>query len=102
MESVSVCLNLHPSLEDDVVDWLLSRGQDHFTSAECFGRGGEHTLHTLAERVAGKARRIQLEVPLAVADYPGLIAALQADFSGADILYRVVPVLCSGSTRLQD
>lgn len=102
METVRLTLNLPPSLEDELVDWLLARGQDNFTSADCFGRGGEHALHTLAERVAGKARRIQLVVPLAAADYPAVIAAVQDDFAGADILYQVVPVLCSGSTRQQE
>jgi hypothetical protein len=92
-----ICFNLVPELELELIDWLLSRPDvDGFTSVPCFGHGQQHQLQNIAEHVSGKARRVQIQVKLEDAMRPSLLAALGAEFPGADVLYWVLPVLCSG------
>lgn len=92
-----LCFNLAPELELELIDWLLSRAEvDGFTSAACFGHGQQHQLQNIAEHVSGKARRVQIQVKLAEDMRPSLLAALGAEFPGADVRYWVLPVLCSG------
>lgn len=98
MPEVLLCLNLPPALELELIDWLLARpGIDGFTSMACHGHGRRHALHSVAERVAGKARRCRLEVKLAKDQCPPLLAALREEFGGSDIVYWVLPVLASGA-----
>ena len=95
-----ICLNLAPELELDLIDWLLSRADvDGFTSMPCFGHGQQHELQNIAEYVSGKARRVQIQVKLADDLRPSLLAALGEEFPAADVLYWVLPVLCSGALK---
>ncbi len=90
-------LNVAPGLEPDVIDWLLGRSDvGGFTSMACFGHGPQHVLESIAEHVSGKARRVQFHVLLQEGVQASLLGDLDGEFSGADIMYWVLPVTCSG------
>ena len=98
MSEALLCLNLAPELELEVIDWLLAQSDiDGFTSLPCYGHGRRHALLSVAERVAGKTRRVQLQVQLPEPRCPPLLAALQEAFGGSDMVYWVLPVLASGA-----
>jgi hypothetical protein len=95
-----ICLNLAPELELDLIDWLLAREDvAGFTSMACYGHGAEHVLQSIAEHVSGKARRVQIQVKLPAQLQEPLITALGVEFGGADVMYWVLPVNCSGALR---
>lgn len=97
MSEALLCINLPPQLELELIDWLLQREIEDFTSMPCSGHGRQHALASIAEKVAGKARRVEVQVRLNEQQWPALVSELGEAFAGADILYWVLPVLCSGS-----
>jgi hypothetical protein len=93
-----LCLNADPGLEPDLIDWLLGRSDiGGFTSMACFGHGQQHVLESIAEHVSGKARRVQFLVLLEDGVQASLLGDLDGEFSGADIIYWVLPVAYSGN-----
>ena len=97
MSESLLCINLPPQLELELIDWLLQHEIEDFTSMSCSGHGHQHALESIAEKVAGKASRVEVQVRLGEEQWPALVSGLGEAFAGADILYWVLPVLCSGS-----
>lgn len=93
-------INVPPPLEDTIVDWLLSRDLDRgFTSYRADGHGSDHGRLSVEEQVRGRERRIEFRLVLDETAVDGIVAALEADFPGADVFYFAVPVLRFGHAR---
>lgn len=83
--------NLPPALEEDMVDFLLSR--DHiqgFTSFRCQGHG-EHGALSLSEQVAGRRQRVRFELIVDEERMASLIERLPQEV-GRGITYWSYPV----------
>lgn len=89
-------LNIPPSLEEDVVDFLLAtpdiRG---FQSSEVRGHGQVGAM-SVAEQVAGRRRRVQFEIVLDDQTTDALLGRLREAFPLRDVVYWVLPVIRSG------
>jgi hypothetical protein len=89
-------LNIPPSLEEDVVDFLLAckdiRG---FQSTEVHGHGQVGAM-SIAEQVAGRRRRVQFEIVLDEDRTDELLERLRGAFPLRDVIYWVLPVSRSG------
>ncbi len=79
-------LNADPELEEDLVDYLLQvEGVSGFTTQSVHGHGPEGAM-SLAEQVAGRRKRLRIEIALEKAQVAGLIGGL-AGKVGNDIVY---------------
>lgn len=86
-----------PSLEEVLVDWLLSNESEHgFSSCEVSGHSSQHDDLSLAEQVSGRKRRIQFQMEIPATDTEFLISKLKQEFNRAGIHYWVVPVIDAG------
>jgi hypothetical protein len=95
--SVAVTLSLAPSLEERMIDWLLGRDDVvTFTGYTTYAHGGDGRDLSVAEQVSGRQRRLELRVEVRGAPIDPWLAALAANFAGADVDYLVTPVLRSG------
>lgn len=85
-----------PALEERLVDWLLERGHDGFTTLPCQGHGTSHESLSAAEQVAGRKRQVAfwLQVPSATAT--ALVNELATEFEDAQLHYWIVPVTSAG------
>lgn len=91
MNSTLLIFNLPPELEEDMVDYLLSKDSvGGFTSYAVNGHG-EHDNLSVAEQVSGRRRRMQFEVILPWTSVDCLIGGLAQDV-GRDIRYWQIPV----------
>ncbi|MEJ2382768.1 MAG: DUF3240 family protein [Xanthomonadales bacterium] len=91
-------LNIPPSLEEDLVDFLLASDDiQGFQSTEVNGHGQVGAM-SIAEQVAGRRRRVQFEIVLDVDRTDALLGRLREAFPLRDVIYWVLPV--SGSGRL--
>jgi hypothetical protein len=98
--SQTITLNVAPSLEERVVDWLLDRDAAvGFTSYAAYGHGARHAALSLAEQVSGRQRRVEFRVELPEAALDEFLAELMARFGGFDLYYFVSPVVRSGHLR---
>jgi hypothetical protein len=96
-EQVVVTITSPPSLESQLVDWLLSEnGGTGFSSGTVHGHSTHHDHLSIAEQVSGRQRRIQFQVQIQGDQLDGFLRSLAADFSGADLHYWVTPVLAGG------
>jgi hypothetical protein len=94
---VALTLNGSRTLEERLVDWLLSRDEvAGFTSYPVQGHAARDDELSLAEQVAGRQRRHEIRVELRSADLDAFIAALVRDHGEADLYWFVVPVVRSG------
>lgn len=88
-------LNITPELEEDLVDYLLSREEvGGFTSYPVHGHGEQSRL-SIAEQVAGRRKRVQFEILLLEHHVDVVIAGL-AEEVGKGIHYWQLPVMRSG------
>ena len=95
--SVLVVITSPPSLEGEIVDWLLSQDSGTgFSSVPVHGHSTRHEHLSIAEQVIGRQRRIQFQVQIDGSRFEGFIADLRAEFKGADMHYWVMPVLAAG------
>ena len=79
-------LNVRPELEEDLVDYLLTRdGIEGFTSYHARGHGTNEGM-SLAEQVSGRRKRLQFEILMEESDVKALIDGL-ADTVGRDIVF---------------
>lgn len=86
-----------PSLEEPLVDWLLSNETEHgFSSYEVNGHTSQHDGLSLAEQVSGRKRRIQFQMEIPATDAELLIDKLKQDFNRSGIHYWVIPVIDAG------
>jgi len=94
---VLVVITSPPSLESQLVDWLLSHdGGAGFSSSAVHGHSTHHDHLSIAEQVTGRERRQQFQVQLDGARLDSFLVTLKAEFEGADLHYWVLPVLAGG------
>lgn len=97
-DHVLVVLSVPPGLEEPMVDWLLSRGDDAgFTSATVFGHGAERAGLSIAEQVTGRRRRLRFEVAMPRSRCGAFLDEAAERFGAADVHVMVLPVLAEGA-----
>jgi len=96
MTDARVCLTLILSrqLRDELFDFLGEQTDlvQGFTAGDAAGHGAGLQLPTPAERVKGHADQIAVWIVLKDADAVSLIDRLRMAFSGARLVYWIVPV----------
>ncbi len=93
--NVLLVLNITPELEEELVDYLLSREEvGGFTSYPVHGHGEQGRL-SIAEQVSGRRKRVQFEILLPEPQVDNLIAGL-AEEVGKGIHYWQLSVIRSG------
>lgn len=99
-ERVTITLNVAPTFEERIVDWLLECDvAPGFTSYSAYGHGARQEELSLAEQVSGRQRRIEFRIELPRGSLESFIAALAPSFAGTDLYFFVSPVLRSGHLR---
>ena len=94
---VLVAITSPPSLESQLVDWLLSQdGGTGFSSATVHGHSTHHDHLSIAEQVSGHQKRVQFQVQISGSHLARFLDMLECDFAGADLHYWVTPVLAGG------
>ncbi len=97
-EQVLVVLTSPPTIESQLIDWLLSREDEiGFTSCAVHGHSTNYGHLSIAEQVIGRQRRQQIQVRLAYSQMDNFIAALASEFADSDLHYWVIPLLAGGS-----
>ncbi|MGI9204044.1 MAG: DUF3240 family protein [Woeseiaceae bacterium] len=96
-DQVLIVLNVPPSLEEAVIDWLLARDDGTgFTSFPVFGHGARHSNLSAAEQVSGRERRQQFQVQLDVAAADPFLHDIEQSFGTAGIRFWSLPLNASG------
>jgi hypothetical protein len=96
-QEFQVTLNVPPSIEEAVVDCLLTLESEHgFSSLPVSSHDHRNEGLSLAEQVSGRQRKIRFQMYLAEDGLAVLFAKLRAQFTGSGITYRVLPVIDSG------
>jgi len=96
-EQVLIVLTGPPTLESQLVDWLLSRDDGlGFSSSAVHGHSTRHDHLSIAEQVSGWQRRLQIQVQLDRSLLERFIAELAEEFTGTDLHYWVIPLLAGG------
>jgi hypothetical protein len=89
-----VILNTPASLEEAVVDCLLTLESEHgFSSFPVNVHHHENKGLSLAEQVTGRQKQICFQIHIDEEGAKLLLKRLQGEFSGAGIQYWVVPIL---------
>ncbi len=100
IESLSealVVLDVPPTLEDAVIDWLLERPDNTgFSSTDSSGHSTAHENLSAAEQVSGRARRLQFQIHLPRAAVQEFMTDAHKNFGSADIHFWVTPLLNAG------
>lgn len=92
-----VVLNVPSTLEEVVVDWLLSRANGTgFTSSPVSGHSTSHEHLSAAEQVSGRQRRLQFQVQMPVSAVPAFLDSAGKSIGAAGVHYWVVPLLGAG------
>lgn len=92
-----VTLNVPPSLEEAVVDCLLTLESEHgFCSFSVNSHDHRNEGLSLAEQVSGRQEKIRFQMYVPEQGLAQLLAQLRAEFSGAGIRYWVLPVIENG------
>ncbi|MGD8357016.1 MAG: DUF3240 family protein [Lysobacterales bacterium] len=95
-------LNIPPSLEEDVVDFLLGSGEiKGFQTVPVRGHGQVGAM-SIAEQVAGRRHRIQFEIVLEEEELESLLEELGNAFPVRDAIYWVSPIVRSGRLSTSD
>ena len=90
-------LNVPPSLEESIVDCLLTFEAEHgFSSFPVSAHDHKNEGLSLAEQVTGRQRKIRFQMYVAKQDLSALVNRLKTDFSGSGIHYWVLPVIEEG------
>jgi len=96
-EQVLIVLTVAPTLETQLIDWLLARSDvAGFSSCAIHGHGSRHDHLSIAEQVTGRQRRLQFQLQLDRRHYGSVLADLGTDFAGTDLHYWVTPILAAG------
>jgi Protein of unknown function (DUF3240) len=99
-DSVLVVITISPTLEDELIDWLLEReGATGFSSYAVNGHSSSHEHLSVAEQVSGRQRRLQFQVAIKRADLEGFVASLNTSFGRTGMHYWVVPLLVCAQLR---
>jgi hypothetical protein len=96
-EQVLVVLTSPPTIESQLIDWLLSREDEiGFTSCAVHGHSTNYDHLSIAEQVIGRQRRQQIQVRLRHSQMDEFIVALATEFADSDLHYWVIPLLAGG------
>lgn len=92
-----VTLNVPPSLEESIVDCLLTLESEHgFCSFPVNSHDHKNEGLSLAEQVSGRQKKIRFQMYLPEDGLAQLLEQLRAEFSGSGINYWVLPVIENG------
>jgi hypothetical protein len=92
-----VTLNVPPSLEEAIVDCLLTLESEHgFSSFPVSSHDYRNEGLSPAEQVTGRQRKIRFQMYVPEQGLAALLAQLRTEFSGSGIKYWVLPVIENG------
>lgn len=92
-----VTLNVPPSLEEAVVDCLLTfESEDGFSSYPINAHDHRNEGLSLAEQVSGSQKKVRFQMYLPEQGLSDLLTKLEDEFDGSGIHYRVLPVIRNG------
>jgi hypothetical protein len=92
-----VTINVPPSLEEPLVDCLLTLEAEHgFSSFTVNAHHHENIGLSLAEQVSGRQKRMRFQMYVSAEGLSALLIQLQKEFSGSGIHYWVLPVIEKG------
>ena len=95
-----VVLNVPPSLEESVVDWLLAREAGvGFTSFPVFGHSTSHDDLSPAEQVSGRQRRQQFQVQVKQEAVDAFLQDAKDDLGSAGVHFWVLPLFAGGQLK---
>ncbi len=96
-EEYLMMLNVPPSLEEAMVDCLLTfEAEDGFNSFPVYAHDHRNFGLSLAEQVSGRQKQIRFQMFLPEKQLKNLKQILQRDFANSGIRYRVLPVIEQG------
>ncbi len=97
-ETYLVTLNVSPSLEEAMVDCLLTfETAQGFSSFPVSAHDHRNQGLSSAEQVTGRQRKIRFQMYIDKAHLPALLTKIKADFTGTGLHYWIVPVLEHGA-----
>jgi len=100
MTARPVCLTLIAacSLREELFDYLSGQRDlvPGFTASDAAGHGPTVRLHSSAEQVKGHADQVLIRIVLGRKDAAQLLVRLRTTFSGARLVYWIMPVIESG------
>lgn len=92
-----VTLNVPPSLEEAIVDCLLTLESEHgFSSFPVNSHDHRNEGLSLAEQVTGRQKKIRFQMYVPEQGLASLLDQLRTEFSGSGIKYWVLPVIENG------
>ncbi len=90
-------LNAPPSLEEAIMDCLLTFEAEHgFSSFPLNAHDHKNEGLSLAEQVTGRQQKIRFQMTIEKQDLTALITRLRKDFSGSGINYWILPIIDKG------
>jgi hypothetical protein len=96
-EDFLITLNVPPSLEEAIVDCLLTFEAEHgFSSLPVNAHDHKNEGLSLAEQVTGRQQKIRFQMYVEKNDLSTLLSRLKTEFSGSGIHYWVMPVIEKG------
>jgi len=96
-EQFLITLNVPPSLEEAIVDSLLTFEAEHgFSSLAISAHDHRNQGLSINEQVTGRQQKIRFQMYIEKQDLTELINRLKNDFSGSGIHYWVTPVIERG------
>ena len=92
-----VTLNVPPSLEEAMVDCLLTfESEDGFSSYPVNAHDHRNEGLSLTEQVSGRQKKIRFQMYLPEQGFSDLLDKLKNEFDGSGIHYWVLPVIRNG------
>jgi hypothetical protein len=92
-----VTLNVPPTLEEAIVDCLLTfETEEGFSSFPVSAHDHKNQNLSIAEQVAGRQDQIRFQMYIPEQDLPVFLNKLKHEFSGSGIHYWVLPVIENG------
>lgn len=96
-ENYLVTVNVPPSLEEAMVDCLLTiESSQGFSSFPVNAHDHRNKGLSLAEQVSGRQRKIRFQMYVDKKNIAELLSRLNAEFAGSGIHYWVIPILEHG------
>lgn len=92
-----ITLNVPPSLEEVVVDCLLTfETEAGFSSFPVYAHDHRNTGLTVAEQVSGRQKKIRFQMYVPESDVDAFLTKIKNELSGTDIHYWVLPIITQG------
>ena len=99
-EELLVVLNVPPSLEESVVDWLLAREEGvGFTSFPVYGHSTRHEDLSPAEQVSGRQKRQQFQIQIRQEAVDSFLDGARGEFGSAGVHFWVLPLFAGGQLK---